>query len=76
MLEKTKSQLTKRSEQLDDRRHPQAMSRKPRAAKSRMPSKSVFYEKVIPVLLIGMGILTILLILFALGVLLGVIESV
>lgn len=42
--------------------------------KSRIPENSFFFEKVVPALLIGMGILTAMLILFALGVLLGLIR--
>ncbi|HUI87168.1 MAG TPA: hypothetical protein VLX61_00455 [Anaerolineales bacterium] len=42
--------------------------------KSHMPENSLVYEKVIPVVLILMGVLTIALILFALGILLGVIR--
>jgi hypothetical protein len=40
---------------------------------SHMPKNSVFFEKVVPILLIGMGILTALLVLFAAGVLLGLV---
>ncbi len=42
--------------------------------KSRAPKNSVLYEKVVPALLIAMGVLTVLLILFAAGVLLGIIH--
>ncbi len=42
--------------------------------KSRAPKDSVMFEKVIPVLLIGMGVLTIILILFAAGIILGLIH--
>lgn len=45
----------------------------PRRAPSRMPN-SVFYEKVVPILLIGMGIVMVGLILFAAGVLLGLVS--
>jgi len=41
---------------------------------SRMPSNSPLYEKVIPGLLIGMAILMGALILFAVGILLGIIS--
>jgi len=41
---------------------------------SRIPKGSVFFEKIVPVLLVVMGILTIGLILFALGILLGLIQ--
>ncbi|MGW8319297.1 MAG: hypothetical protein ACWGPS_08630 [Candidatus Promineifilaceae bacterium] len=39
-----------------------------------MPDDSTFYEKVVPALLIGLGALTVILILVALGVLLGVVK--
>jgi len=42
--------------------------------KSYMPKNSLMFEKVIPVLLILMGILTVALILFATAVLLGIIH--
>jgi hypothetical protein len=42
--------------------------------KSRMSRNSLLFEKVIPVLLILMGILTVALILFAAGILLGIIH--
>ncbi len=43
-------------------------------SKSHAPHNSVLFEKVIPVLLIGMGVLTVILILFAAGVLLGIVH--
>ena len=46
----------------------------PTTSKSRMPENSVLFEKVIPATLVFMGILTLTLILFAMGVLLGVIQ--
>ena len=48
--------------------------RVPVNSKSRMPENSVLFKKVIPVALAIMGILTIILILFATGVLLGIIQ--
>lgn len=42
--------------------------------KSHMPENSLFYEKVVPILLVVMGILTTVLILFAAGVLLGIVR--
>jgi hypothetical protein len=42
--------------------------------KSHLPGNSLMFEKVIPALLILMGILTIALILFAAGVLLGIVH--
>jgi len=47
---------------------------RPMNNKSRMPENSVLFEKVIPASLIFMGILTVTLILFAAGVLLGIIQ--
>jgi hypothetical protein len=41
---------------------------------NRMPENSPLFEKVVPLLLIGMGVVTTLLILFAAGVLLGFIP--
>ncbi|MDH5506112.1 MAG: hypothetical protein OEZ02_02695 [Anaerolineae bacterium] len=42
--------------------------------KSHMPEKSLFFEKVIPVLLAAMTILTVLLISFGVAILLGLIN--
>jgi hypothetical protein len=44
------------------------------ADKSHAPENSVLFEKIIPVLLILMGILMLALILFAAGVLLGIVH--
>ena len=41
---------------------------------SHMPENSLFYEKIIPTLMIVMGIVTVALIVFAVGVLLGFIK--
>jgi hypothetical protein len=41
---------------------------------SRIPSGSVFYSKVVPFVLVGLGILTAVLILVAAGVLLGILP--
>lgn len=50
-------------------------ARRPRRpSTTRMPQGSVFYERVVPILLVSMGIITVLLILFAVGVLLGVVP--
>ena len=46
----------------------------PANSKSRMPENSVLFEKIIPASLVGMGILMVLLILFAAGVLLGIVQ--
>jgi hypothetical protein len=48
--------------------------RAPANSKSHMPDNSVLFEKVIPAALGLMGILTVVLILFAAGVLLGFIQ--
>lgn len=50
------------------------MPRQPMASKSRAPDHSLFFEKLIPALLILMVILTAALILFAAGVLLGIVH--
>ncbi len=42
--------------------------------KSHMPQNSLMFEKIIPITLIVMGILTVVLILFAAGVLFGIIH--
>ncbi len=42
--------------------------------RSRTPKNSMLFEKVVPVLLIAMGVLTVVLILFAAAVLLGFIH--
>ena len=39
-----------------------------------MPENSLFYEKIIPISMIVMGIITVALILFAAGVLLGLVK--
>jgi hypothetical protein len=46
----------------------------PSKDKSHIPSNSVFFEKIVPILFIGLGILMAFLILFALAVLVGVIR--
>jgi hypothetical protein len=42
--------------------------------RSHLPEQSVLFEKIVPALLVLMGILTVLLILFAAGVLLGIVH--
>jgi len=42
--------------------------------KSHIPRNSLFFEKIVPSLLILMGMITICLILFALGVLTGIVH--
>ncbi len=42
--------------------------------KSHMPTDSMLFERVIPVLLAALGIVTVVLILFAAGVLLGIVP--
>jgi len=41
---------------------------------NRMPEKSVFFERVMPVILVVFSLTTVILILFALGVLLGIVK--
>lgn len=48
--------------------------RMPVNSKSRIPEKSVLFERIIPAALVFMGILMIILILFAAGVLLGIVQ--
>ena len=43
-------------------------------SKSHMPKDSLFYEKIVPILLVAMGVITTALILFAAGVLLGIVR--
>jgi hypothetical protein len=43
-------------------------------SKSHMPKDSVFFEKIVPISLITMGIITLGLILFAAGVILGIVQ--
>ncbi len=45
-----------------------------RTSKSHVPENSMLFERVVPALLIFMGILTVVLILFAAGVLLGIVH--
>ena len=42
--------------------------------RSHMPKGSLFFEKVVPVLLVLMGVIMVLLVLFAAGVLLGIVH--
>ena len=49
-------------------------SRETKTNRSHAPENSVLFERVVPALLIGMGVITVLLILFAAGVLLGIIH--
>jgi len=48
--------------------------RTPVNSKSHMPENSVLFEKIVPAALISMGVLTVILILFAAGVLLGIVQ--
>ena len=43
-------------------------------SKSRIPQNSVFFEKIVPIALITMGIITLGLMIFAAGVLLGIVH--
>lgn len=42
--------------------------------KSHMPKDSLFFEKIVPVSLLTMGVVTLGLILFAAGVILGIVQ--
>jgi hypothetical protein len=46
----------------------------PIQSKSHMPENSVLFERIVPAALVFMGILTAVLILFAAGVLLGIVQ--
>lgn len=48
--------------------------RSPLNNKSRMPENSVLFERIVPAALVFMGVVTVVLILFAAGVLLGIIQ--
>jgi hypothetical protein len=43
-------------------------------SKSHMPKDSLFFEKIVPISLVTMGVITVGLILFAAGVILGIIQ--
>jgi hypothetical protein len=45
-----------------------------RRKKSHMPAHSVFFEKIIPLLLIILGVIMVGMILFAVGVLVGIVK--
>ena len=47
---------------------------RPRTDRSRVPENSLLFAKIIPALLIVMGVIMVALILFAAGVLLGIIH--
>jgi len=49
------------------------MSNPPRS-RSRLPQKSVFFEKIVPASLVMLGVVMVVLVLFALGVLAGLIQ--
>lgn len=48
--------------------------RSPLNNKSRMPENSVLFERIVPAALVFMGVVTVVLILFAAGVLLGIVQ--
>ncbi len=50
------------------------MTDRPETSKSHVPKDSVFFEKVVPALLLFLGVLMVVLILVAAGVLLGFIH--
>jgi hypothetical protein len=41
---------------------------------SRIPENSAFYQKIVPALLISMAVITVILILFAIGILVGIVS--
>lgn len=50
------------------------MTNQHKTDKSHIPESSLLFEKIVPALLVFMGIVTVVLILFAAGVLLGIIH--
>jgi hypothetical protein len=50
------------------------MANQPRTSKSHIPPNSFLFEKIVPISLIVMGIVTVGLMLFAAGVLLGIVH--
>ena len=42
--------------------------------KSHIPQNSIFFEKIVPIVLISMGVITLGLMIFAAGVLLGIVH--
>jgi hypothetical protein len=42
--------------------------------KSHIPQNSIFFEKIVPIILISMGVITLGLMIFAAGVLLGIVH--
>jgi hypothetical protein len=48
--------------------------KKPGRDASRMPENSVFFDKIVPVVLIGLAVVTVVVILIAAGVLLGIVP--
>ncbi|MEW6568538.1 MAG: hypothetical protein AB1449_10325 [Chloroflexota bacterium] len=50
--------------------------RKPdeRRRQARVPEDSIFYSRLVPILMVAMGILTVILILVAVGVLIGLVP--
>ena len=57
-----------------DKREPMVERQIEKNKKSHMPDNSLFYEKIVPILMLAMGIITAALILFAAGVLLGFVN--
>lgn len=51
-----------------------AEPKRPNFKAHKMPDKSVFYDRVVPVLFVALGLIMLLLIVFALGVLTGLIP--
>ena len=57
---------------LGETQHPENVNKL--RTRSHMPQNSLFFEKIVPILLAVMGVVTVLLVLFAAGVLLGLIR--
>ncbi len=49
-------------------------SRRTERSQAHIPSNSVFYEKIVPILLVGLGLIMLALIVVAAGILLGFIS--
>lgn len=53
---------------------PGRLARRAQPGQNRMPAGSVFYDRIIPIVIAGLAICTIVIILIAAGVLLGVVP--
>lgn len=75
ILYKLSCEFTQKGDNMTTTFYEEIMTEEKRAdRKSHMPKNSILFEKVIPVSLVVLGILTLGLILFAAGVLLGIVK--